>query len=138
MKDKEIRNILIEYLKAIHHLDVPWRPADMTQREGRILRRGNENNEVSIFRYVTEGSFDSYSWQILETKQRFISQFLSGSTYQRSIEDLDNNVLSYAEVKAIAIGNPTMKQIAEKENEIKTLQILCNKHTDNRQNFERD
>ncbi|MBQ8637033.1 MAG: sce7726 family protein [Clostridia bacterium] len=124
-------------LKAIHHLDVPWRPADMTQREGRILRRGNENNDVLIFRYITKGSFDSYSWQILETKQRFISQFLSGSTYQRSIEDLDNNVLSYAEVKAIAIGNPTMKQIAEKENEIKTLQILCNKHTDNRQNFEK-
>ena len=119
-------------LKAIHHLDVPWRPADMTQREGRILRRGNENKEVMIFRYITEGSFDSYSWQILETKQRFISQFLSGSSYQRSIEDLDNNVLSYAEVKAIALSNPIMKQVAEKENEIKTLQILCNKYVEDR------
>lgn len=119
-------------LKAIHHLDVPWRPADMTQREGRILRRGNENSEVIIFRYITEGSFDSYSWQILETKQKFISQFLSGSSYQRSIEDLDNNVLSYAEIKAIALGNPIMKQIAEKENEIKTLQILCNKQFENK------
>ena len=115
-------------LKAIHHLDVPWRPADMTQREGRILRRGNENKEVTIFRYIAKGSFDSYSWQILEGKQRFISQFLSGSPYQRSIEDLDNNVLSYAEVKAIALSNPIMKQIAEKENEIKTLQIVVNKH----------
>lgn len=119
-------------LKAIHHLDVPWRPADMTQREGRILRRGNENEEIFIFRYITEGSFDSYSWQILETKQKFISQFLSGSSYQRSIEDLDNNVLSYAEVKALALGNPIMKQIAEKENEIKTLQILCNKDAENK------
>lgn len=119
-------------LKAIHHLDVPWRPADMTQREGRILRKGNENNEIMIYRYITEGSFDSYSWQILETKQRFISQFLIGSSYQRSIEDLDNNVLSYAEVKAIALSEPIMKQIAEKENEIKTLQILCNKYAENK------
>ena len=120
-------------LKAIHHLDVPWRPADMTQREGRILRRGNENSEVSIFRYIAEGSFDAYSWQILETKQRFISQFLSGSSYQKSIEDLDDNVLTYAEVKAIALANPIMKQIAEKENEIKTLQILVNKDAEDKQ-----
>jgi len=124
-------------LKAIHHLDVPWRPADMTQREGRILRRGNENKEIMIFRYITEGSFDSYSWQILETKQRFISQFLSGSSYQRSIEDLDNNVLSYAEVKAIALSNPIMKQIAEKENEIKTLQILSNKYTETKKKLKK-
>ena len=119
-------------LKAIHHLDIPWRPADMTQREGRILRRGNENEDVMIFRYIMEGSFDAYSWQILETKQKFISQFLSGSSYQRSIEDLDNNVLSYAEVKAIALGNPIMKQVAEKENEIKMLQILCNKYAEDK------
>ena len=122
-------------LKAIHHLDVPWRPADMTQREGRILRRGNENNDVIIFRYISEGSFDAYSWQILETKQRFISQFLSGSTYQRSIEDLDDNVLTYAEVKAIALANPIMKQIAEKENEVKTLQVLVNKYAENQRNL---
>lgn len=81
-------------LKAIHHLDVPWRPADMIQREGRIVRRGNENKDVMIFRYITRGSFDSYSWQILETKQRFISQFLSGSSYQRTASDLENNVLT--------------------------------------------
>ena len=120
-------------LKAIHHLDVPWRPSDMTQREGRLLRRGNENNDVRIFRYVSEGSFDAYSWQILETKQRFISQFLSGSSYQKSIEDLDDNILTYAEVKAIALENPIMKQVAEKENEVKTLQILVNKSVENKQ-----
>ncbi len=124
-------------LKAVHHLDVPWRPADMTQREGRILRRGNENSSVEIFRYITKGSFDSYSWQILENKQRFISQFLTGSSYQRSIEDLENNVLSYAEVKAIALSDPIMKQIAEKESEIKTLQTLINKQAEIRRGLER-
>ena len=87
-------------LKAVHHLDVPWRPADMVQREGRILRRGNENREIFIFRYITEGSFDAYSWQILETKQKFISQFLIGSTYQREAADLENDVLTYAQVNA--------------------------------------
>ncbi len=114
-------------LKAIHHLDVPWRPADMVQREGRILRRGNENRDVLIYRYITEGSFDSYSWQILETKQRFITQFLSGSTYQRSVEDLENNVLTYAQVKALALAEPLMKQLAEKENEAKNLRIILSK-----------
>ena len=114
-------------LKAIHHLDVPWRPADMIKREGRILRRGNENKDVLIYRYITECSFDSYSWQILETKQRFISQFLSGSTYQRTIEDLENNVLTYAQVKALALAEPLMKQLAEKENEIRNLKIILSK-----------
>ncbi len=111
-------------LKAIHHLDVPWRPADMVQREGRILRRGNENSDVFIYRYIAEGSFDSYSWQLLETKQRFISQFLSGSTYQRTVTDLENNVLSYAEVKALALSEPLMKKLAETENEIKNLRMI--------------
>ena len=114
-------------LKAIHHLDVPWRPADMVQREGRILRRGNENQSVMIFRYITEGSFDAYSWQILETKQRFISQFLAGSSYQRTVSDLEDNVLSYAEVKALALDEPLMKQLAELENEVKSLQIVAAK-----------
>lgn len=111
-------------LKAIHHLDVPWRPADMVQREGRILRRGNENKDVSIYRYIAEGSFDAYSWQILETKQKFISQFLNGSSYQRSITDLENNILTYAEVKALALSQPLMKQLAEKENELRNARIL--------------
>ena len=114
-------------LKAIHHLDVPWRPADMVQREGRILRRGNENKNVQIFHYSTQGSFDAYAWQILETKQRFISQFLSGSAYQRSISDLEDNVLTYAEVKALALSEPLMKQIAEKENRVKGLRIVVAK-----------
>ena len=111
-------------LKAIHHLDVPWRPADLVQREGRILRRGNENDEVRIFRYIAEGSFDSYSWQILETKQRFISQFLAGTAYQRSFSDLESNVLTYGEVKALALSSPLIKELAEKENELRRLKIL--------------
>ncbi len=114
-------------LKAIHHLDVPWRPADMIQREGRILRCGNENENVRVFRYIVEGSFDSYSWQVLETKQRFISQFLSGTSYQRSISDLESDVLTYGEVKAIALSAPKMKLIAEKENELRELSILKQK-----------
>lgn len=118
-------------LKAVHHLDVPWRPADMVQREGRILRNGNENKDIMIFRYIAEGSFDSYSWQILETKQNFISQFLSGSSYQKSIEDLEENVLSYAEVKALALSNPLMKEKAEKENELKKLLIVSLRGNDN-------
>ncbi|WP_251316457.1 sce7726 family protein [Flintibacter muris] len=115
-------------LKAIHHLDVPWRPSDMVQREGRILRRGNQYQEIKIFRYIAEGSFDSYSWQLLETKQRFISQFLSGSEYQRSASDLEENVLTYAQVKALAISQPLMKVLAEKENELRRLRLLSNNY----------
>ncbi len=111
-------------LKAIHHLDVPWRPADMIQREGRILRRGNTNKDVLIYRYISQGSFDAYSWQILETKQKFISQFLSGSSYQRTASDLENNVLTYGQVKALALSQPLMKKLAEKENELKNVRIL--------------
>lgn len=94
-------------LIALHHLDVPWRPADMTQREGRILRQGNTNPKVYIYRYITEGSFDAYSWQLLETKQRFIAGLLSGALTDRSGSDIDSTVLDYAEVKALAVGNPT-------------------------------
>lgn len=107
----------------------------MVQREGRILRNGNENKDVFIYRYIAEGSFDSYSWQILETKQNFISQFLSGSTYQKSIEDLEENVLSYAEVKALALANPLMKEKAEKENELKNLLILSSRGNENERNL---
>lgn len=125
-------------LKAIHHLDVPWRPADMVQREGRIIRRGNENKNVIIFRYITKGSFDSYSWQILETKQRFISQFLSGSSYQRTASDLENNILTYAEVKALALSEPLMKQLAEKENEIRNLKIIISKERESKERMEKE
>ncbi len=111
-------------LKAISHLDVPWRPCDLTQREGRILRRGNENEDVHIFRYITQGSFDSYSWQILQTKQHFISQFLSGNNKMRSINDFDNDELNYAQVKSIALSEPLMKNYAEKESELKNARIV--------------
>ena len=111
-------------LKAVHHLDVPWRPADMVQREGRILRRGNENKDIYIYRYIAEGSFDSYSWQILETKQNFISQFLTGSSYQRTASDLEDNILTYAEAKALALSSPLLKMLAEKENELRNYTVL--------------
>lgn len=112
-------------LKAIHHLDIPWRPADMVQREGRILRKGNTNDTIRICRYISEGSFDAYSWQILERKQRFIAQFLSGTTYERSASDLDDTVLTYAQVKALAISEPLMKDLAEKENSLRRLRMLA-------------
>ncbi len=111
-------------LVAIHHLDVPWRPADMTQREGRILRQGNTNNEIFIFRYVTTGSFDAYSWQLLETKQRFITSILSGHLTERDGSDISDTTLSYAEVKAIAVGNPLIKERVETSNELDKLIIL--------------
>ena len=118
-------------LIAMHHLDVPWRPADMTQREGRILRQGNTNPKVYIYRYITEGSFDAYSWQLLETKQRFISALLSGSLTGRSSSDIDDTVLDYAEVKAIAVGNPLVKQRVEAANELSRYLILQRQHIDN-------
>lgn len=107
-----------ERLVAIHHLSVPWRPADMVQREGRIIRRGNTCEEVFIYRYITEGSFDSYSWQLLENKQRFISSFLSGTSAERQMDDISDAVLSYAEVKALAIGNPLIKKRVETANRL--------------------
>ena len=114
-------------LIAIHHLDVPWRPADMTQREGRILRQGNENKTVQIFRYITEGSFDAYSWQLLETKQRFIAGLLSGSLEDRTGSDIEDTVLDYAEVKALAVGNPLVKERVETANELSRLLTLQRK-----------
>ena len=93
-------------LVALHHIDVPWRPSDVEQREGRILRQGNMNKEVEIARYVTKESFDAYSWQLIETKQKFISQIYRGDTSIRTMEDLDNSVMNYAQIKAIASGNP--------------------------------
>lgn len=107
-----------EKLIALHHLSVPWRPADMVQREGRIIRRGNSCPEVFIYRYITEGSFDSYSWQLLENKQRFISSFLSGSSGSRDQDDIADTVLTYAEVKALAIGNPLIKLRVETANRL--------------------
>ncbi len=107
-----------ERLIAVHHLSVPWRPADMVQREGRIKRNGNTCKEIFIFRYITEGSFDAYSWQLLENKQRFISSFLSGTSGIREMQDIADAVLSYAEVKALAIGNPLIKKRVEVANKL--------------------
>ena len=125
-------------LIALHHLDVPWRPADMTQREGRILRQGNENAKVQIYRYVTEGSFDAYSWQLLETKQRFISSLLSGSYDLRSGSDISDTVLSYAEVKALAVGNPLVKKRVEVSNELTRMLSLQRKTIEKRQDLEQE
>lgn len=113
-----------EKLIALHHLDVPWRPADLTQRNGRILRQGNENEEISIFNYITENTFDSYLWQILEQKQRYISQIMTGRSALRTCEDLDETVLQYAEFKALAASDPRVKEKMETDNEINRLTIL--------------
>ena len=125
-------------LIAVHHLDIPWRPADMTQREGRILRQGNENKKVSIYRYITEGSFDAYSWQLLETKQRFIAELLSGSMDQRSGSDIEGTVLDYAEVKALAVGNPLVKVRVEAANELTRLMTLQRKTMETRVAMEKE
>jgi len=111
-------------LIALHHLDAPWRPRDIEQREGRILRQGNENREVQIYRYVTEGSFDAYMWQTLETKARFIHQVMRGETSVRSAEDLESGALTYAEIKAIASGNPAVVEKIKVDTEIRKLDQL--------------
>lgn len=127
-----------ERLIALHHIDVPWRPADMTQREGRILRQGNTNSKVYIYRYITEGSFDAYSWQLLETKQRFISELLSGSLTERSGTDIADTVLDYAEVKALAVGNPLVKQRVEAANELTRYMALQSKLVESRIRLEKE
>lgn len=124
-------------LIALHHLDVPWRPADMTQREGRILRQGNTNPKVRIFRYITEGSFDAYSWQLLETKARFIADLLSGSLADRSGGDVSDTVLDYAEVKALAVGNPLVKKRVETANELSRYLTLQRKMIEMRLHLEK-
>ena len=123
-------------LIALHHLDVPWRPADMVQREGRILRQGNTNSKVSIYRYITEGSFDAYSWQLLETKQKFICDLLSGSVTERSGGEISDTVLDYGEVKALAIGNPVIKKRFEAANELSRYVSLQRKVNEERQAME--
>ena len=117
-------------LAALHHLDAPWKPAEVEQRDGRILRQGNENKEVEIFRYVTEGSFDAYMWQALETKARFIGQVITGDNASRRAEDIGGQELSYAEVKAIASGNPAVLTLSEADAELQRLAILRKNHLD--------
>ena len=111
-------------LIAIHNLDCPWRPSDLEQRLGRIVRRGNENEEVEIYRYVTEGTFDAYLYQLIETKQKFISQIMTGKSPVRSMEDADDAALSYAEVKMLATGNPIFKEKMDLEIQLQTLTML--------------
>jgi N12 class adenine-specific DNA methylase/SAM-dependent methyltransferase len=117
-------------LVALHHLDAPWKPAEVEQREGRILRQGNANEEVAIYRYVTEGSFDAYMWQALETKARFIAQVMRGDGAVRRAEDIGGQELSYAEVKAIASGNPAVLTLAEADAELQRLAVLKKNHLD--------
>jgi hypothetical protein len=119
-----------ERLIALHHLDAPWRPADVEQREGRILRQGNKNSTVQVFRYVTEGSFDAYMWQTLETKAKFIAQVMSGDMTIRRLEDLDSAALTYAEVKAIASGNPLVIEKAQVDAELMRLTRLRSAHAE--------
>lgn len=115
-------------LKAVHHLDVGWRPSDMTQRNGRIIRQGNRNRKVQIYNYVTEGTFDAYLWQTLENKQRFISQIMTSKSPVRSCEDVDEQALSYAEVKALCAGNPLIKEKMDLDIEVARLKVLKADH----------
>jgi len=117
-------------LVALHHLDAPWKPAEVEQRDGRILRQGNTNTDVSIYRYVTQGSFDAYLWQALETKARFIAQILTGDSTVRQAEDIGAQELSYAEVKAIASGNPAVLTLAEADAALHRLHVLQKHHAD--------
>ena len=123
-------------LIALHHLDVPWRPSDIEQQEGRILRQGNLNEKVKIFRYVTESTFDSYSWQLIENKQKFISQIMTSKSPVRSCEDIDEATLSYAEVKALATGNPYIKEKMDLDIQVSKLKLLKANHTSQKYRLE--
>ena len=116
-------------LIALHHLDVPWRPSDIEQQEGRILRQGNENPKVRIFRYITEGTFDAYSWQLIENQPNFIGQIMTSKSPVRSCEDVDEAALSYAEVKALATGNPYIKEKMDLDIQVSKLKLLKANHT---------
>lgn len=119
-------------LVALHHLDCPWRPADLQQREGRIIRQGNENAEVDIYSYVTEGTFDAYLYQVVERKQKFIAQIMTSKSPVRSAEDVDEQALSYAEIKALASGNPLIKEKMDLDIEVSKLKLLKGNHLSQR------
>ena len=125
-------------LIALHHLDCPWRPSDIEQREGRILRQGNENEEVQIFRYVTEGSFDGYSYQLVETKANFINQIMTSEVGTRTMNDVDDSALSYAEVKAIATGDPLIMEKFKIENDLKQISLLKSRYESSKREMEYD
>ena len=115
-------------LVALHHLDAPWKPSDLEQQEGRILRQGNMNPEVQIYRYVTEGTFDAYMWQLLENKQKFISQIMTSKSPVRSCDDVDDTALTYAEIKALATGNPYIKEKMDLDIQVSKLRMLKANH----------
>ena len=116
------------HLVAMHHVDCPWKPSSIEQREGRGIRQGNENEEVAIYRYVTKETFDAYLWGIVENKQRFISQVMTGKAISRTCEDIDEATLNYAEIKAIATGNPLIREKMELDNEVQKLVVLKTNH----------
>lgn len=126
-----------ERLIAQHDLSVPWRPSDLEQRMGRIVRPGNQNSKVKIFRYVTEGTFDAYLWQTVENKQKFISEAMSGDITDRTTTDIDNKVLTYAEIKAVATGNPFIKEKMELENRLMRIQMARREFEAKQQRFQK-
>ncbi len=123
-------------LVALHHLECPWRPSDLQQREGRIIRQGNENAEVDIYSYVTEGTFDAYLYQLVERKQKFIAQIMTSKSPVRSAEDVDDQALSYAEIKALASGNPLIKEKMDLDIEVTKLKLLKSSHLSQRYSME--
>lgn len=125
-------------LIALHHLDCPWKPSDLEQQEGRILRQGNRNKQVKIYRYVTENTFDSYMWQILENKQKFISQIMTSKSPVRACDDVDDTALSYAEIKALATGNPYIKEKMDLDIQVSKLKLLKANHTSQIYSLESD
>ena len=125
-------------LIALHHLDIGWKPSDLEQREGRIIRQGNHNKKVHIIRYVTESTFDSYMWQLIENKQKFISQIMTSKAPVRSCEDVDEAALSYAEVKALATGNPAVKEKMALDVDVAKLKLLKANHMNNQYRLEDD
>lgn len=122
---------------AIHHLDVPWKPSDITQRDGRGLRQGNINPEIMIFHYITVGTFDAYLWQIQQQKLTYISQIMTGKSIARSCEDIDETVLTAAQFKAIATDNPALLEKIELENRVSELKLLQRNHENEQAELER-
>ncbi len=123
-------------LVALHHLDCPWRPSDLQQREGRIIRQKNENDEVDIYTYVTEDTFDSYLYQLVESKQKFIGQIMTSKSPARSIEDIDETALSYAEIKALCAGDERIKEKMDLDIDVQRLKLLKANHLSQKYSLE--
>ncbi len=120
------------HLVALHHVDCPWKPSAIEQREGRGIRQGNENDEIAVYRYVTKGTFDAYNWSLVENKQRFISQVMTSKAVSRTCEDIDEATLSYAEIKAVATGNPLIREKMEIDNDVQRLKLLKSSYDNQR------